>query len=135
MPSSSSKLPFQFHSFRGSEDIQLLSTHNTSLVLNLIEFFHLEDEILKDIETLFDSTPEKKTVVIVLRSKPEKGDVYAYAAVLECDLCGLQKGFFAMFKSLSGDLEALTKESTAMFEFLNEELGKQNTLEAVVAKP
>jgi hypothetical protein len=133
MPSFQSKLPFQFHSFRGSEDIQLLSTHNISLVLNLIEFFHLEDEISEDIQTLFDpSPPDKKTVVIVLRSKPEKGDLYAYAALLECDLCGVQKGFFAMFKSLSGDLEALTKESTAMFEFLNEELLKQNNLEAVL---
>ena len=71
-------------------------------------------------------------MVIALRSKPEEGQYYAYAALLECDLCGVRGGFFAMFKSLSGDIEALTQEATAMFEFLNLELAKEGNLEAVI---
>jgi len=135
MPTSGIHWPFQLHSFRANEDIQLLTTTNIAIIFKLLEFFNLQDQIAEDIKLLFEPTPpEKKTVVIALRSKPEEGAHYAYAALLECDLCGVRGGFFAMFKSLSGNLEALTKESTAMFEFLNLELAKIGNLHEVIRR-
>ena len=133
MPTSGTQWPFQLHSFRENEDIQLLTTSNTAIIFKLLDFFNLGDEIAEDVKLLFEpASPKKKTVVIALRSKLEEGAHYAYAALLECDLCGVRGGFFAMFKSLSGDVEALTREATAMFEFLNLELAKEGNLEAVI---
>jgi len=135
MPTSGTQWPFQLHSFRENEDIQLLTSSNIIIIFKLLEFFNLQDEIAEDVKLLFDpAPPEKKTVVIALRSKPEKGMHYAYAALLECDLCGVRGGFFAMFKSLSGDVKVLTREVTAMFEFLNLELAKEGDLEAVARR-
>jgi hypothetical protein len=135
MPTSGTKWPFQLHSFRENEDIQLLTTSNIAIIFRLLEFFNLQDEIAEDIKLLFEpAPPKKKTVVIALRSKPEKGTYYAYTALLECDLCGVRGGFFAMFKSLSGNVETLTRETTAMFEFLNLELTKEGNLEAVIRR-
>jgi hypothetical protein len=129
MPRFDADWPFQMHSFRENEDIQLLTTHYTPLILDLIEFFDLGKEIAEDTKILFDPPKaEKKTVVIALCSKPEKGANYAYAALLECDLCGVRNGFFALFKSLSGDIETLSKESNSMFELLNRELKKREDL-------
>jgi hypothetical protein len=135
MPTFRGDEPFQLHSFRKNQDIQLLTTHKIPIILYLIEFFNLQDEIAEDTKILFDpATPEPKTIVIALRSKPENGNYYAYAALLECDLCGVRSGFFAMFKSLSGDVEALTRESTEIFEFLNAELGKQRDLTTIIGR-
>jgi hypothetical protein len=133
MPTFRGDGPFELQSFRKNQDIQLLTTHKIPIILYLIEFFNLQDEIAEGTKILLDpATPKSKTIIIALRSKPEKGNYYAYAALLECDLCGVRNGFFAMFKSLSGDLEALTRESTEIFKFLNAELEKQTNLTAVI---
>jgi hypothetical protein len=130
MPKLETDFPFQFRSYRQNEDIQLITTHNLPVVLQLVECFDLEDEIAKELEILLDpAAPEKKTVVVLLRKIFENGSGYAYTALLECDLCGIKNGFFAIFKSLSGDMETLSEECTNMFNFLNQDLQKQESLE------
>ena len=119
-----SPFPFQFRICREQKDIRLLTTSNTPSILNFIKLFGLEERIAENIKPLLD-TPGKATAVITLHSYPEKGENFAYAALLECDLCGVRKGFFALFKSLSDDLEPLTEECRLMYEFLNDELQKE----------
>jgi len=119
--------PFQFRICREREDIKLLTTSDTKSVLRFITLFRLEDRLAADIKVLLDA-PGKQTAVIALHSYPEKGQNYAYAALLECDLCGVRKGFFALFKSASGDLETLTEECRLMYEFLNSEVQKEQSL-------
>jgi hypothetical protein len=123
--------PFQFRVCRSNQDIKLLTTHNTTAILQLIKLLNLEDKIAQDLQLLLHASPEKKTSVIVLHNYPEEDQNYAYAALLECDLCGIRNGFFAMFKSLSGNTEILTRECKLMYEFLNAELQKEQHLREI----
>ena len=126
-----SDFPFQFRACRANQDIKLLTTNDPPALLQLIKFLNLEDKLAEDIQRILLDDPEKKTTIISLHSYPEKGANYAYTALLECDLCGVRKGFFALFKSRSGDTETLTEECRLMYEFINGELEKESSLAAL----
>jgi hypothetical protein len=129
------KFPFQFRASRTNKDIQLVTTSDPKAILHLIDFFELEEEISQGILILLDpGAPEMKTAIISLRSHPAKSHHHAYTALLECDLCGVRGGFFAVFRSLSGDVKTLTEECKEMADFLNEELRKEKLLEEIGAK-
>jgi hypothetical protein len=124
--------PFQFRVSIQNEDIQLITTSDTKAIIQLVEIFDLEDEIANEFKVLLDpAMPERRNTVISLHNKPEKGSNYAYAALLECDLCGIKRGYFALFKSLSGDSEALAKECKEMHDFFNSEMDKTENFELI----
>jgi hypothetical protein len=134
MPTLPADFPFQFRVSVANEDIQLITTSNTTVILNLIEIFELEEEIASELRVLLDSPSSQKRTVISMHNRPEKGQNYAYAALLECDLCGVQRGYFALFKSLSGDIAALDKECKEMHDFFNSELDRNGHFEKIMPK-
>ena len=134
MPTLPADFPFQFRVCVNNEDIQLITTANTLVILKLIEIFELEEEIMGELRTLLDSPASQNRTVISMHNRPAKGENYAYAALLECDLCGVMRGYFALFKSLSGDTEALMKESTEMHDFFNSELDRNGNFEKIMPK-
>jgi hypothetical protein len=122
--------PFQFRVLRSNEDLHLITTSNPPAILHLIEVFGLEEEIANDVKILLDRPSSARTEAIIsLRSRPEEGENFAYTAILDCDLCGVRGGFFAVFKSFSGDSATLEKECGHMSDFLNGELKKEKHLE------
>jgi hypothetical protein len=124
-----------FSFYQQNNDILLITTTHTPVLLDLIESFGLGDEIANDVLVLLKAdTPKNKTVLISLCRPPEKKENCGYTALLECDLCGVRQGFFAIFKSLSEDTESLTEECKRMHEFLNEELRKEKRLDAVISR-
>jgi hypothetical protein len=129
MPYDENDFPFQLRACRENEDIKLLTTNDTLTILQLIKVFEIEDEISRDLRRLLDAAPDKRNSVIALHNYPKKGQNYAYTAILDCDLCGVRTGFFALFKSRSGDVATLTRECKLMYEFINGELQKSQDLQ------
>jgi hypothetical protein len=134
MPTPPTDFPFQFRVCRANQDIQLITTNNTPAILNLIAFLELEDVIAEDLKILLADGPGRTSAIISLRSEPTRSQNFAYAALLECDVCGVKKGFFALFKSPSSDRKALTEECKIMSDFLTAELEKEKNLEKLSSR-